>query len=554
MGEPNWENRTLFHHDNLAVLRGMNSESVDLIATDPPFNKSKDFHATPDSLATGASFQDRWRWQEDVMPEWLDQLQDDHPGVWAVIDWSRLTYGDDMGAFLCFMAVRLLEMRRVLKPTGAIYLQCDRTACHYLKALMDAVFGRHEFRDAITWRRNESGAKGSQHAPKTWGNNWDSLLYYVKGKKATFDPLIHKFLNDKEIMAKFPKVDESGERYNTKTTAWCSPSMGPRPNLCYEFHGFRPPYPAGWRLASDRMQEEYEKGNIVILENKVERRSYLKDYAGVSPGNLWTETELLLGAQSNERYGYPTQKPLALYDRIIQASSAPGDIVLDPFCGCATTPIAAERCGWRPERSDADQQLEPRQWVGIDIWDGAHKAILDRMETVGMFTADARGWKLSSGDIHYRKRPPRRSDDGKTAAPFLRVKVQVQEPAGPRMSRKAMYRFLLEQNGPICQGCDREFDDPRYLELDHNTPRSDGGINHISNRVLLCAPCNRLKSNTSTLSGLREKNEQSGYMAGSDGEHPLLREIRERREGDLFWFDSAASFGRPSAVQDEKAK
>ena len=134
------------------------------------------------------------------------------------------------------------------------------------------------------------------------------------------------------------------------------------------------------------------------------------------------------------------------------------------------------------------------------------------------------------GRIHYATVPPERTDDGETAAPFLRAKLKVAPPKGPKMSRTEMYRFLLGQHGAKCQGCDRTFDDPRYLELDHNTPRSDGGLNHISNRILLCGPCNKLKSNTLTLSGLKKQNKKLGYMAGSDGEHPLIREIREERE------------------------
>ena len=153
MSTPNWKNRTLFHCDNLPVLRGMNSKSVDLIATDPPFNKSKDFHATPDSLASGASFQDRWSWEKDVHEEWIDQITDDYPRLMEAIQSARYAHSDGMGAFMCFMAVRMLEMRRVLKPTGAIYLHCDPTASHYMKACMDAIFGWGNFCNEIIWRR-----------------------------------------------------------------------------------------------------------------------------------------------------------------------------------------------------------------------------------------------------------------------------------------------------------------------------------------------------------------------------------------------------------------
>lgn len=133
-GLQNWQNRTLFHGDNLPFLRGMNSNSVHLIATDPPFNKNRDFHATPDSLADGASFQDRWSWERDVHEEWVDQIKDDFPHVMEVINGSRASYGDDMGAFLCFMGVRLLEMRRVLREKGSIYRVLLCGPCNKLKS------------------------------------------------------------------------------------------------------------------------------------------------------------------------------------------------------------------------------------------------------------------------------------------------------------------------------------------------------------------------------------------------------------------------------------
>ena len=184
---------------------------------------------------------------------------------------------------------------------------------------------------------------------------------------------------------------------------------------------------------------------------------------------------------------------LELYERIILASSNEGDMVLDSFCGCATTLVAAERL--------------KRQWVGIDIWDKAHEVVIKRLEEESLLG------EFKLGDISYTSSPPTRTDEGEEAAPFLRVKERIKEPEGRKMSRAEMYEFLLTQHGSKCQGCDRTFDDPRYLELDHNTPRSDGGLNHISNRILLCGPCNRLKSNQYTLSGLRRQNKQNGYMA-----------------------------------------
>ena len=175
MAERNFENRTLFHSDNLPVLRAMNSESVDLIATDPPFNKSRDFHATPDSLAAGASFQDRWSWERDVHEDWTDQITDDLPKLMEAIESARYAHSDGMGAFMCFMAVRLLEIHRILKSTGSIYLHCDPTASHYLKAVMDAVFGWRLFQNEIIWRYS-----WGFHVSTRWNRKHDTILFYTK--------------------------------------------------------------------------------------------------------------------------------------------------------------------------------------------------------------------------------------------------------------------------------------------------------------------------------------------------------------------------------------
>lgn len=430
----NWQNRTLFHGDNLPFLRGMNSSSVHLISTDPPFNKNRDFHATPDSLADGASFQDCWSWERDVHQEWVDQIKDDFPHVMEVINGSRVSYGDDMGAFLCFMGVRMLEMKRVLREDGSIYLHCDPTAGHYLKELMDAVFGRKNFRNEIVWHYTGGGRSKTYFSRKH-----DTILLYSKGQRYTFN------------------VDE-----------------------------IRVPY---------KETSGYAKSGITAKSGK----KYLPNPKGTPIDDVWDIP--IINPLSKERTGYPTQKPLVLYERIIRASSNKSDIVLDPFCGCATTPVAAERLG--------------RQWVGIDIWNKAHETIISRLQSEGLAApdGDTGGRLLTKGQIGYETRPPVPTDDGQEAVPFLKTKQRVEEPKGPRMSRTEMYDVLLSKQGPKCQGCDRVFDDPRYLELDHNTPRSDGGLNHISNRVLLCGPCNKLKSNIYTLSGLRRENVRRGYMA-----------------------------------------
>ena len=271
----------------------------------------------------------------------------------------------------------------------------------------------------------------------------------------------------------------------------------------------------------------------VYGSDRKKKYRYYKD-EGKIPYDWWTDIPQITGRASasdrTEKTGYPTQKPLALYERVIKVSSNKSNIILDPFAGCATTCVAAERLG--------------RQWVGIDIWDKAPEVVVERMNKGGLFapkntkrTQENLQTYLFAEDFHFTSELPTRTDDNEPAAPHLRVKVRIKEPSGRKMSRAEMYEHLLDQHSSKCQGCDRVFDDPRYLELDHNTPRSDGGLNHITNRILLCGPCNKLKSNQYTLSGLRRQNKKRGYMANSEVENPIMKEIRAKRQNNPQLFE-----------------
>ena len=473
MADSNWKNRTLFHGDNLDYLRALNSESVDLIATDPPFNKGRDFHATPDSLAKGTSFQDRWSWEKDVHQDWVDQITDDHPKLMEAIESARYAHSDGMGAYMCFMAVRLLEMHRVLKDRGSLYLHCDPTASHYLKAILDAIFSQKNFKNEIIWNRTTNTGSSKSRA-RRFSTDHDTILSYTKStSQATFNTEYRPY--SAQYIQRYYMHDDGDGR-------------GP-----YQLQALK--------TVSDTRRKKLEsEGRLVQGRGRYPRfKDYLQDKPGVAVNSIWTDIEPV-NPVSREKVGYPTQKPLALYERIIKASSNEDDMVLDPFAGCATTCIAAERL--------------KRQWAGIDIWDKAHEVVIERLQKEGLAAPDgsARETLPFYGKIHYCKKPPKRTDEKDTAAPFLQVTEKFKEPEGPKMSRAEMYEHLLKQFGYKCQGCDRVFDDHRYLELDHNTPRSDGGLNHITNRILLCSPCNRAKSNQYTLSGLRRMNKKNGWM------------------------------------------
>ena len=502
-GTANFQNRTLYEGDNLPFLRGINSETIDLVATDPPFNKSKDFHATPDSVAKGARFGDRWTWERDAHDDWLEAIKDNWPRAYSVIETARLSYGDDMGAYLCWLGVRLMEMHRVLKPTGSLYLHIDHTAHAYAKCLLDGIFGKGGFKNEVVWKRTSS-----HNSAKRWGPVHDTLLFYTRSDSYTWhrqsQPYTAEYVKrfyrqrDKGGRYRYGDLTGPGIRHGDSGQPWRDVDPTPKGR-----HWAVPDIPDGFAnpsgYAEMTVQDRLDVLDSVGLIHWPEEgdtpsfKRYLKGDKGTPIGDVIDDITPI-SAHAEERVGFPTQKPLALYERIILASSNVGDLVLDPFCGCATTPIAAER--------------HRRQWLGIDQWRGAFNVVKQRME-------DNRQLLVDVPEIYYSTAPPIRTDDGAEASPSLVLKVQVAEPAGPRMTHSEMKAFLIQQDGGtiICKGCLRVFDDPRYLELDHNTPRADGGLNHVSNRLLLCGPCNRAKSNTLTLSGLRRLNQQQGWMA-----------------------------------------
>ena len=450
------KNRTIFTRDNLEVMRGMADECTDLIYLDPPFNSNHNYAAPIGSQAAGAEFKDTWTLDE-IDLAWHGEIAEAHPGLYKLLEATREIHGASMMAYLIYMAVRVIEMRRILKPAGSIYLHCDPTASHYLKLLMDEVFGKRNFRSHVTWRRVNPTGRGS----KRYANNVDHILYYVNSGEFVWNQP-HRPYEIKYITKAYRHLDLDGRRYRldnlkgagTRTGSSGMPWRGVDPNDSGSH----------WAVPNRLIPEELRKTSCQDKLNYLDNigriywppngtipsyKRYLDEMPGTPIDTLWDD---IGGLQSNdaERTGYPTQKPLALLERIIKASSNEGDMVLDPFCGCATTCVAAEKLN--------------REWIGIDVSSLAARLVQERIEReLGILLFD----------------PIHRTD--------------IPQDRGGERSKDIKHELYGRQEG-ICNGCLIHFP---YVNLtvDHIVPKSKGGADVDENLQLLCARCNSVKGN-----------------------------------------------------------
>ena len=447
MAIPNWANRTLWTGDNLDIMRGMNSESVDLIYLDPPFNSNRNYAAPIGSEAAGAAFKDTWT-LDDVDEAWHGEIADRDPILYAIIDAAGYAHGRGMKSYLIMMAVRLMEMRRILKDTGSIYLHCDPVASHYLKTLLDAIFGAANFRSDITWKRS-SAHSDTRQGRQQHGRIHDVLLFYTKGQSWTWNPEYTQY--DQEYMDRFYRHIESGTGRRYGLGDLTGPGGAAKGNPRYEVMGVT----QYWRYSQEKMQKLIDDGRVVQTgPGRVPRyKRYLDEMPGVPLQDVWTDIRPI-GAQAAERIGYPTQKPLGLLERVIRSSSDEGFVILDPFCGCATACVAAEKLG--------------RQWVGIDLSAKAADLVKLRLrKEMGLFY-----------DVHHRLDIPRRLDQGDV----------------PNY-RTHKHTLFGTQEG-LCAGCRVGFPF-RNMTVDHVVPRTKGGTDHMTNLQLLCAACNSMKGTRS---------------------------------------------------------
>ncbi|MXY14546.1 MAG: hypothetical protein F4Y53_02490 [Proteobacteria bacterium] len=385
----NWQNRTIWTGDCLEIMRGMNGQSVDLIYLDPPFNSKADYAAPIGSEAAGAAFRDTWT-LSDIDVEWINLIESKHPALYRVL-LAASTKSDK--SYLVYMAPRLLEMHRILKDTGSIYLHCDWHMAHWLRIVLDTIFGKPNFKNEIVWCYT-----GPSNTKRYYPRKHDTLFFYTKGPGWKF--------NAENIRVPYKQLNTQRGVNQAK-----DPTKG-----------------IGGDLTIENVEAYREKGKI--------------------PESWWPEFSPV-GRRKSERVGYPTQKPLALLDRIIRASSNAGDVVLDPFCGCATTCVMADALD--------------RHWIGIDISPKAAELVRQRINDL-------------TREIVTRSDIPKRTDMGKL----------------PPYNSKANHAKLYGDQGGYCNGCNTHFE-PRHFEVDHIIARAKGGTDHLDNLQLLCGSCNRIK-------------------------------------------------------------
>lgn len=346
---------TLYYGDNLIELRNhFPDECIDLIYLDPPFNSKRIYNvlfSSPKGHKSEAeieAFVDSWTWGDQAEKEYSEILHQSNTIVTEIMRSLRdFLHENDLMAYLVMMTNRLIELHRVLKPTGNLYIHCDPTASHYLKVILDGIFGITNFQNEIIWKRTSAHSDTKQGIVLHMGRIHDVILYYSKSDKSTRNEIYQPY-DESYIEAFYRHKDSDGRLYCLDNIA--GPGGAEKGNPSYEFLGVT----RYWRYSKERMEELYKEGRIIQTNpGSVPRyKRYLDEMPGVPLQDLWNDI-LPISSQAAERLGYPTQKPLELLERIIKASSNPGGIVLDPFCGCGTAVHAAQKLG--------------RTWIGIDI-------------------------------------------------------------------------------------------------------------------------------------------------------------------------------------------
>ena len=458
----------LYTGDNLYILEGLETESVDLIYLDPPFNSKRIYEAPVGSKAQGTSFKDIWTW-DDVDKYHLEEMYKDYPDLVRYIDTIGNLHSTAMMSYITFMAQRVIEMHRILKPTGSLYYHCDPTAGHFVKLLLDGVFGRKNFRNECLWIYEDNA-----NSKKYYNRKHDTIYFYTKSDNYYFNPYqIMRPLSENTIK-KFKYEDEKGKYRLMGRGLEGSPIKSARD-----------------------ISPEWEKTHPELTF-----RHYLKD--GALPLD-WINIPPI-NQNAKERVGYPTQKPLALLERFILASCPENGVVLDPFCGCATTCVAAQKLG--------------RHWIGIDIEEKAVDLLIQRLSEGGDDSKDKSKIKANKGmfnDFMATSIVPVRSDKKFNLPEQPKKASEIKEILAQKQDFQIIEEGKIKEKTCICNGCKGRYK-LKDLAIDHIIPKSKGGQDVMENYQLLCGNCNSIKSNN-TMDKLRKR----------------LIEIRQMKEHN--WFD-----------------
>ena len=571
MGTLNVANRTLAVMDNYPFLRSLNNECIDLIAIDPPFAANETFTSRPRPAITQAEFdeevalaaahgaahnegigetrvQDFWNWDDDIHPAWKMRIQDDYPKVHAVIEAVEACATENEAAYVCFMAVRLIECWRVLKPTGSIYVHCDDRANSFLRMLLDALFGSENRRNEIAWNRS-----GGRSDSKRWGRVTDHLLYYTKSASYTwnqqYQPLNPDYVrrnyryddgDGRGAYRKLPlhaagvRTGDSGATWKDYEPGrhnrhWATPTKGNMHNFIVE-NGIVPGWPNAYPSVHDKLDALDTHGLVVHSATYLpEIKTYLSASRGIAATDFIADIPMVSG---NEDTGYSTQKPLALYERIIAASSNPGDVVLDAFAGCATTAVAAENLG--------------RQWVACDMAYRAWTMLKRRFYLNGIALegmTDSTREALASVRKDRGFQEPQQWTTSYVVGPGQLLGRDDVDPGPPaeleqalrsgrrstqsstwsgQIGKEEAKELLIRRFGPVCWGCGYEPRRPNgsldatLLEVDHIRARraaeGTAGDDELYNLALLHRTCNGIKRNRLTLEELRRYNADNGLL------------------------------------------
>ena len=532
-------NRHLFIADNLNLLRALDNESIDLICIDPPFAKNQTFtgslrpplsdaerrleletlagwgiHSQRDAEAAGIEwpdadntgrFRDIWRWEDDVHEDWVTRIENDYPALAKIIDTTRTAHSEGTAAYLTYMAIRIIEMHRILKPTGSIYLHCDDAANAYLRMTLDSIFGEANFQNAITWQRTYA-----HNDPNRCGRITDTILFYAKSDEYTWN-VQRAAYSDSYIKDYFKYSDERG-KFQPITLTGPGISMGESGG---RWRGYSPtdsgrtwsvPQRIVNKLAGENGANLSINERLDLLDEhgyiywpprgKVPRvKQYLDESPGVPLQDTWLDIGPI-GSRAKERTGYPTQKPVALAERIIKASSNPGDVMLDCFAGCAYVPVAAERNG--------------RQWIACDISPRALTA-LRRQFAKFNYAVDGeqqteRPLLMVEANITTKgpsELPERADEDPVERQDIKELPERKFKVPASIIPETEMLERLLELSGYMawCCGYANRMPDGRVIRtarnfhLDHIDPKSKDGSNDIQNRAPLCPYHNTRKNN-----------------------------------------------------------